>query len=142
MADQAAHSKKNRRRQGGAPFTHGHLFRLPSNPIYIGDITHKGERHPGQHEAVIDCETWEAAQAQLHRNAGLRQCRTNAKHPSLLAGRLYDGLGRPNEDDPTGVDAPWRLPAPALESAATQCLGDILRDQRRPINLFDTVAAS
>ncbi len=152
----------NRRRQGAAPFTSGHLYKLLSNPVYMGDITHKGERHPGQHEAIIDCEAWEAAQAQLHRNAGRRQCRTNAKHPSLLAGLLYDGLGRPmkpshavkagrryryyitrpSEDDPTGAEAPWRLPAPALESAAIQCLGDVLRDQRRLIDLFDTVAAS
>ena len=35
--------------RGGKPFSRGHLYRLLSNPIYIGQIAHKGQLHPGQH---------------------------------------------------------------------------------------------
>src|SRR5438067_2049873 len=51
--------------QGGRPISRGHLHRILANPIYIGRIAHKGQLHPGQHEALIEAETWEAVQAQL-----------------------------------------------------------------------------
>src|ERR1700687_3871826 len=35
--------------RGGKPFSRGHLYTLLSNPIYTGQIAHKGEFHPGQH---------------------------------------------------------------------------------------------
>jgi site-specific DNA recombinase len=36
-----------------------------SNPLYIGRVRYGGEEFPGQHEAIIDPETWAKAQAQL-----------------------------------------------------------------------------
>jgi hypothetical protein len=33
--------------QGGKPFSRGHLYRLLSNPIYTGQMAHKGELYPG-----------------------------------------------------------------------------------------------
>jgi hypothetical protein len=39
--------------QGGKPFSRGHLYRLLSNPIYTGQMAHKGELYPGQHPALI-----------------------------------------------------------------------------------------
>ena len=41
-------------RSGGQSFSRGELYELLSNPIYIGEIRHKQERHPGQHEAILD----------------------------------------------------------------------------------------
>jgi site-specific DNA recombinase len=43
--------------RGGKPFSRGHLYTLLSNPIYTGQIAHKGGLHPGQHSALIDDET-------------------------------------------------------------------------------------
>jgi DNA invertase Pin-like site-specific DNA recombinase len=40
--------------RGGKMFSRGHIYRLLSNPIYIGQIAHKGQRYPGQHPALID----------------------------------------------------------------------------------------
>src|SRR5437762_8742075 len=34
--------------RGAKPFSRGHLYTLLSNPIYTGQIAHKGELHPGQ----------------------------------------------------------------------------------------------
>jgi site-specific DNA recombinase len=43
--------------RGGRPFSRGHIYHLLSNPIYIGEIAHKGQLYPGQHPALIDAET-------------------------------------------------------------------------------------
>ena len=55
----------NGQRRNGGPFAPGHIYRLLSNPIYAGEIAHKGERYPGEHEALVDRKTWEAVQSQL-----------------------------------------------------------------------------
>ena len=41
---------KSGTRSGGRSFSRGALYKLLSNPIYIGEIRHRKERHPGQHE--------------------------------------------------------------------------------------------
>jgi hypothetical protein len=41
---------------------------LLSNPIYTGQIVHKGELYPGLHPALIDDETWTAVRNQLAAN--------------------------------------------------------------------------
>jgi hypothetical protein len=43
--------------RSGKPFARGHLYRLLSNPIHVGQIAHKGQLFPGQHPALIDDET-------------------------------------------------------------------------------------
>ena len=84
---------KTGRVSGGVPFSRGHIYRILSNPIYAGDIEHKGARHPGQHPAIVDPETWDAVQAMLRSNSQGHRTRSNAKEPSLLAGLLYDQHG-------------------------------------------------
>src|SRR5712672_3619461 len=79
--------------QGGRPFSRGHLYRILSNPLYLGRIAHKGQLHPGQHEALIEPETWEAVQAQLTANTAGHRRRAGAIAPSLLAGLLVDSAG-------------------------------------------------
>src|SRR6266566_4759517 len=44
----------NGKQSGGNPFFRGALYVLLSNPIYIGEIRHKGVRHPGLHEPIVD----------------------------------------------------------------------------------------
>ena len=80
---------------GGGSFSRGHLYAILQNPIYIGQIAHKGRTYPGAHEAIIDAETWEAVQIQLAANRKARRNGTNAKEPSLLAGILFDADGQP-----------------------------------------------
>src|SRR5262249_12123132 len=79
--------------RGGQPFTRGHLYRLLANPIYAGQIAHKGELYPGQHPALIDDETWNAVRDQLAANAGEHRRKARAAEPSLLAGLLFDAGG-------------------------------------------------
>src|SRR4030081_3289127 len=44
----------NGSRAGGQPLSRGALYVLLSNPVYIGEIAHKGVRYPGQHDAILD----------------------------------------------------------------------------------------
>jgi hypothetical protein len=63
------------------------------NRIYRGEIVHKDQSYPGEHEAIIDPALWDAVQARLAENAVERGTGTRVKNPSLLAGLLFDGEG-------------------------------------------------
>jgi DNA invertase Pin-like site-specific DNA recombinase len=78
---------------GGGPFSRGHLYRLLTNPIYIGKLPHKGKLHDGKHDAIVEMHLWERVQAQLCQNTRGTD-RPTAKHPSLLAGRLETSEGQ------------------------------------------------
>jgi DNA invertase Pin-like site-specific DNA recombinase len=78
---------------GGLSFARGHIYKILSNPLYIGEIEHRGARYPGQHPPLIDSATWDAVQAQLAANHHANRTRTNAKSKSLLAGLIYDDAG-------------------------------------------------
>jgi site-specific DNA recombinase len=80
---------------GGLPFSRGHLYRILSNPLYIGEIAHKDIRHAGQHPRIIDQDTWEAVNAQIGSNRREHRGRAKAGHANLLAGLIFDETGRP-----------------------------------------------
>lgn len=73
-------------RSGGRSFSRGALYKLLSNPVYIGEIRHRKERHPGQHEPIVDRELWETTQRQLCDHAAHRR-------ESRLAPFLVRSLG-------------------------------------------------
>jgi site-specific DNA recombinase len=79
---------------GGVPFERGMLFSMLANRIYLGEIVHKGTSQPGEHDAIIASDLWEAIQQTLQANRVSRKERHNARIPSLLAGRLFDSYGR------------------------------------------------
>lgn len=111
--------------RGGSTFTRGALYALLQNPVYIGRIRHKDKVHDGQHEAIIDAQTWEAVQSLLAHNRHESRTRTNAKSPSLLAGLLVheDGAAyRPRQARKNGcnhhyyVHASGTLPVHEIDS--------------------------
>ncbi|MEC9343733.1 MAG: recombinase family protein, partial [Pseudomonadota bacterium] len=83
------------RRVGGRPILKTMLYRMLSNPIYIGRIRHKDQTYPGDHEAIIDQQTWEAVQAKLSTNTqGPRKRRMPGVHEiGMLSGLLVDDEG-------------------------------------------------
>jgi site-specific DNA recombinase len=83
------------RATGNLPFARGHIYKILSNPLYIGEIVHNGVRHVGQHQALITQPTWDAVQAQLAANSHTKPTRSNAASTNLLAGRIYDEAGNP-----------------------------------------------
>ena len=72
----------------GRPIDQQYLFKMLRNRIYLGEIQHKGTSYPGQHDAIIDQELWNAAHAFVERRKhGPREGIT--QHPALLAGLLH-----------------------------------------------------
>src|SRR5262249_22291590 len=44
---------------GGQTFSRGHLYRILSNRIYLGEIVHKDASYPGEHRAIVEPELWD-----------------------------------------------------------------------------------
>jgi DNA invertase Pin-like site-specific DNA recombinase len=85
----------NSRMRGGRTFYPGHIYNILTNPVYIGRIRHKKATYPGLHPPIIDNEIWTAVQRSMDEHRIDRHHGTNAKHPSPLAGRLFDDNGNP-----------------------------------------------
>ncbi len=144
-----ARAKKDGGIETGRPFARGHLYRLLANPIYIGEVVHKDSRFPGEHEAIVDRETWDAVQLKLRSNRVGERKANDAGRSSLLSGLLYDGQGRrlvpshanshgkryryyiSQEDNRDGraTGQLTRLPAEAFEQAIVNRLTELLRDR-------------
>jgi hypothetical protein len=60
-----------------------------NNRAYIGEAVHKGESYPGEHDAIIDRETWDRVHAILQESPRKRAARTRAETPALLKGLLF-----------------------------------------------------
>src|SRR5438132_5087573 len=149
--------------RGGRPFSRGHIYNLLSNPIYIGEIAHKGQLYPGQHPALIDADTWAAVRDQLAANARDHRRKAHATEPSLLAGLLTDAQGErltPSHAvkkgrryryyvstaliTETGTDRPqgWRLAAQEIEDAVIKVLADALTSPALLIERFGAAIPS
>jgi len=60
----------------------GSLAYLLGNRLYVGDVVHRGEIHPGEHAAILDRDLFEAVQATLAANAVARTTRTRGRPAS------------------------------------------------------------
>ena len=81
------------RRSGGTAFSRGHLYLILSNPIYIGRIPHRGRSYEGEHDAIIDAETWDKVQAQLAMNAGRKRGPSQLQASEPARGAAVHGRG-------------------------------------------------
>ena len=81
--------------KGGRYLARGALFHLLQNRVYRGEVAHRGNVYPGEHEAIVDAELWEAVQQGLAESRTNRRLGGNASHPSLLAGLVADATGEP-----------------------------------------------
>ena len=79
------------RSSGGGCIDVSWLQRLLTNPLYIGKMKLFGEAHEGEHEAIVDEETWQLVQDQLSHNAHSRGRSVRNKWGALLKGLLRCG---------------------------------------------------
>ena len=77
---------------GGGLISRGHLYKILSNPIYLGRLTHKGQVHDGLHDPIVDQETWDRVQLLLAEHAQ-RTAGNCQNSDALLAGKLFDDRG-------------------------------------------------
>jgi len=83
---------------GGIPFTRGPLAHLLRNRFYIGEISYKGQIHPGEQPAILDRGLFESVQARLSEQRSHSTRLRSASH-ALLQGLLFDDRG--NRMSPT-----------------------------------------
>jgi site-specific DNA recombinase len=82
------------RSTGGGPISRGHIYKILSNPIYVGRIAHKGHVHEGQHKPIVPQDLWDEVQRCLSdRRGALMTNRTRQASEALLAGKLFDDRG-------------------------------------------------
>jgi DNA invertase Pin-like site-specific DNA recombinase len=80
---------------GGTLFSRGQLYAILRNPIYAGEIPHKGMLNPGLHPPLIEREQWDKVQRHLSGQVkGMRQ-HGRAASVSPLAGKIFDAEGEP-----------------------------------------------
>jgi DNA invertase Pin-like site-specific DNA recombinase len=158
-------ARKTRRSDaaGGCAFSRGHLYRILSNPVYLGRIVHNDQVFDGQHPAIIDEALWTAVQNRLANNAQSRRGGTSASHASLLRGRVYDAADRhlsPSharkgmkryryyvrpavvESDGVAAEPALRIPAAELETAVVQTITTVLNDRSALLDLTGHVSAA
>ncbi len=136
------------RSKAGNHFFCGPLYQMLHNPLYIGLVRHKKDTYPGQHQAILDCETWDKVQALLTANRQGGKRKPRATKASLFTGLLFDAEGTvytPTHATKNGrryryytsqavikkaekIETPARIPAPDLESAVIERLLKFIRD--------------
>jgi DNA invertase Pin-like site-specific DNA recombinase len=123
---------------GRQPISRGALYAILQNRLYIGEVVHKGQSYPGQHEAIIAVELFEQVQQSIAGSRVEQRIGSRAAMPSLLAGLLWDGHGRrmtPShaakqgkryryyvsqaDGDTARTDPVWRMPAAEIELLVT-----------------------
>ena len=68
------------------------VYHMLGNPVYVGEVRHRGVRYPGLHQAIVDPALWREVQ-------DLRSRRTREKvvqvyRTDLLRGFMFDSFGR------------------------------------------------
>jgi site-specific DNA recombinase len=142
-------------RLGGATFARGALYDLLRNRLYLGEIRHRENWYPGEHEGIVGRELWDRVQAQLNSNLHTRRNRVKEQASSVLTGLVVDGVG--NRFTPSFTlrrgrryryyvsqlaiknsagerNGPIRLPAEELEGRVTERLLAFLKSDAE---LFD-----
>ena len=66
----------------------GYIYKLLSNPVYLGEVHHKDNIYPGQHAPIIDRKAWDQVRAVMAENPFKRGNENGAKTPALLKGIL------------------------------------------------------
>jgi len=79
------------RRIGGAAFNKTKLHNLLTNVVYCGKVAYEGQIYQGEHERIVDDETWNAVQEQLNRNGRRGGRNVRNKYGALLKGLVRCG---------------------------------------------------
>lgn len=141
---EAATADNSDRKDSAEPFTRtarsGMLYKLLSNPIYIGKLRHRDNVYDGEQQPIIDVDLFERVQALLAMQAPVRK--GSRVHPDihLLTGILFDETGdRLSPAHATNHGKRYRYYVSSRLKAAKRKVGD--RGWRIPaLELEDVVA--
>ena len=75
--------------RGGKPFTRGSLHATLTNVLYTGMVDHKCVLYAGEHDRIIDQETWDQVHETLRHNGSTKGATVRNKLGALLRGLLF-----------------------------------------------------
>jgi len=75
---------------GGGEVTLSSLHHILRNPIYVGQVSHRGQLYAGIHQPIIDRQVFDEVQKALAKHSQRPRVVDN-----LLTGLLFDSAGRP-----------------------------------------------
>jgi len=81
------------RKYGGAPYSRGALHHLLCNRIYLGEIVHRDQHFPGQHEPIVSRRLWDQVASRLKQNNQAGRSAASGSTTSPLTGLLTDSNG-------------------------------------------------
>jgi site-specific DNA recombinase len=131
---------------------------LLRNPIYVGEIRHKGVCHSGQHAPIVDRAMWDKVAQLLRGHSTGCGARSSNTKSCVLIGKLFDESGegltpshavkgdrryryyvsRSLMKGPAArVDGGWRLPAAEIERSIAAAAQSILDDQQTVISAIE-----
>lgn len=141
----------NRPNPGGRPFSRPGIYKLLSNPLYIGQVRFNDAYYDGQHERIIDQDTWEQVQLRLADNRPGIVKNYHKDGTCLLKGKLFDAttgdeliIDNARKGDrryryyasrsmkrksKAEAKSGWRLPAPSIEKTIRAIVDNALADQ-------------
>lgn len=131
---------RHERQTGGKPLARGALYRMLQNRIYRGEIVHKENSYPGQHEAIVQAPLWEKVQDKLAANRTAQETRAGAVEPSLLTGLVFDETGTrmaPSHANKKGTRYRYYVSRDLIRGRRAGAK----RGQRVPANDLETIVA-
>jgi site-specific DNA recombinase len=155
------------RSTGGGLVSRGHIYKILSNPIYVGRIAHKGQVHEGRQLPIVTQDLWDEVRQNLSNHLGAgRIKRMRQSSESLLIGKFYDDSDRrmnptwarkgskrwryyvsqaAQQGDKIKAASILRVPAPDVEEVVAEAVGHLSLSDASPAdirNLIDRVVIS
>jgi site-specific DNA recombinase len=78
----------------GKPINKGDIYKLLNSRIYRGEVVHKGQVYPGEHQAIVSRELWDRVHVLLKESPRARANRNRSQPPALLRGLIFGSDGR------------------------------------------------
>src|SRR3954470_22055257 len=80
--------------KSGRPINKGDIYKLLNNRTYVGEVEHKGQVYPGEHQAIISRALWDQVHGVLEESPRARANKNRAQSPALLRGLIFGADGR------------------------------------------------
>ncbi len=112
------------RNKQGKLIDKGYLYRVLNNRVYLGEAVHKGQSHPGEHQAIITQDLWDKVHAVLQESPRKRAAESRARTPALLKGLIFAPDGRamtPTHTRRRGRLYRYYVAAAVLKTGAADC---------------------
>lgn len=80
--------------KSGRPLDKGDVYKILNLRTYVGEVEHKGQVYPGEHQAIVPRELWDRVQAAMQVSPRTRAAQNRQHAPALLKGLIYGVDGR------------------------------------------------